>query len=57
MLPSLLAYLDPGAGSLLLQALVGGFAGLFVLARHLFRSIRFSAQNTHAPADPNKVAS
>lgn len=34
------AYLDPGAGSLLLQALVGGFAGLFVVGRHLFRMVR-----------------
>ena len=34
------AYLDPGAGSLLLQALVGGFAGLLVVGRHLFRMVR-----------------
>lgn len=37
---SLLAYLDPGTGSMLLQAIVGGGAGLIVLVRHLFRSWR-----------------
>lgn len=29
------AYLDPGAGSLILQAIVGGFSGLVVLVRYL----------------------
>lgn len=37
---SLLAYLDPGAGSLLLQALVAGGAGVSVLVRHLWKSFR-----------------
>jgi hypothetical protein len=32
----LLAYFDPSAGSLLLQALVGGFGGLIVLGRYLW---------------------
>ena len=32
----LLAYFDPGSGSLLVQAVVGGTAGLFVLARYLW---------------------
>ncbi len=35
-----LAYLDPGAGSLLLQALVGGGAGLIVFVRHVWRTWR-----------------
>ena len=30
------AYLDPGSGSLILQALVGGFSGLVVLGRYLW---------------------
>jgi hypothetical protein len=30
------AYLDPGAGSLLMQALAGGSAGLIVFVRHLW---------------------
>jgi hypothetical protein len=49
------AYLDPGAGSLLLQALVGGFAGLCVFARHLYRSFRFSTKNHPAQAEANQV--
>lgn len=32
----LLAYFDPGSGSLLLQAIVGGSAGLFVFAKYLW---------------------
>ncbi len=39
---STLAYLDPGTGSMLLQAIVGGSAGLFVLARHVWRSFRYA---------------
>jgi hypothetical protein len=37
-----LAYLDPGTGSMLLQAIVGGSAGLFVFARHIWRSFRYA---------------
>jgi len=37
-----LAYLDPGTGSMLLQAIVGGSAGLLVLFRHLWRSFRYA---------------
>lgn len=33
---ALLAYFDPGSGSLLLQVLVGGSAGLFVFARYVW---------------------
>jgi hypothetical protein len=32
-LPDMLAYIDPGAGSLVLQVLVGGILGLAVTAR------------------------
>lgn len=42
MIPSslaLLAYIDPGVGSLLLQALVGGGAGLMVFGRYVWRSL------------------
>ena len=35
---ALLAYFDPGTGSLLLQMLVGGSAGLFVFAKYLWES-------------------
>jgi hypothetical protein len=37
-----LGYLDPGAGSLLLQTLVAGGAGFTVLVRHLWKSFRES---------------
>lgn len=30
------AYFDPGSGSLVLQAVVGGAAGLFVFAKYLW---------------------
>jgi hypothetical protein len=40
-----LAYLDPGAGSLLLQALVGGSAGLFVFARYVWSTYVFPTRN------------
>lgn len=29
-------YLDPGSGSLILQAMVGGFSGIVVLGRYLW---------------------
>ncbi|MFN8711194.1 MAG: hypothetical protein ACK526_09380 [Planctomyces sp.] len=35
-----LAYLDPGSGSLVLQALVGGSAGFMVFVRHLWKQWR-----------------
>lgn len=35
---SLLAYFDPGSGSLLVQAIVGGAAGLVVFAKYLWES-------------------
>ena len=36
----LLAYLDPGSSSMLLQLLVGGSAGLAVFGRHLWSVVR-----------------
>ena len=36
----MLAYLDPGAGSLFLQALAGGVAGLVVLAKLYWSRIK-----------------
>lgn len=35
----ILAYLDPGAGSLLLQALLGGLAGLIVILKLYWRRL------------------
>ncbi|MCA9055881.1 MAG: hypothetical protein KDA75_18735 [Planctomycetaceae bacterium] len=39
---SILAYLDPGAGSLLLQALVAGGAGILVFFKHAWKMFRAS---------------
>jgi hypothetical protein len=36
LLTPLWAYFDPGSGSLVLQAVVGGAAGLFVFAKYLW---------------------
>ena len=38
IIPCVIAYLDPGAGSMLLQAIVGGTAGMLVFVRHLWRT-------------------
>jgi hypothetical protein len=40
----LLAYFDPSAGSLLLQALVGGFGGIVVVGRYLWMQFLGTAQ-------------
>lgn len=34
----IIAYFDPGSGSLVLQAVVGGAAGLFVFAKYLWNA-------------------
>jgi len=49
-----LAYIDPGAGSLALQLLLAGAAGLAILARTYARRIRgwFSKRKPAAPS-PN----
>jgi hypothetical protein len=50
----LIAYLDPGSGSLLLQAMLGGFAGFLVITRHLYRTIRFG-KCPQSPVDGNQA--
>ena len=50
----LFAYLDAGTGSLLLQALMGGFAGLIVLSKVAWQSLfsrRAIVVNDHEAAD------
>jgi hypothetical protein len=51
-----LAYLDPGSGSMLLQALLGGLAGFAVavkmFGRRLFSYLMFW-KRTGAPAKPD----
>jgi hypothetical protein len=45
----ILAYLDPGAGSLLLQVLVGGGAGLVVFGRYLWDAARRAVGSRWTP--------
>ena len=44
---TLFAYLDAGTGSMLLQAIMGGFAGVMVLGRIFWQSVlpRFGFRN------------
>ena len=51
-----LAYLDPGSGSMLLQAIVGGASGLAVLVRHLFRSWKFRHAMKSVPATTEEAS-
>lgn len=46
---TILAYFDPGSGSLLMQALVGGAAGLAVFGKYLWNSFTDRAQNLAQP--------
>ena len=45
---SLLAYFDPGSGSMLVQAIIGGGAGLLVFGRYLMSEmvLRFRGPKT-----------
>jgi hypothetical protein len=40
------AYIDPGAGSLLLQLILGGIGGLIVAVKLFWRRIRVSRDKT-----------
>jgi hypothetical protein len=42
---AILAYFDPGSGSLLVQVLVGGIAGLIVFGKYLWNSVTGSLRN------------
>jgi hypothetical protein len=52
MFPTVLAYLDPGAGSLLLQALVGGGAGLLVFGKYMWEAVCRSLSDRRAADTP-----
>jgi len=41
-----LAYLDPGSASLILQALLGGFAGIMVFGRYLWQRLSSRSKAT-----------
>jgi hypothetical protein len=47
---TILAYFDPGPGSLLVQAIVGGTAGLLVFGRYLWNS---ASARFHGPIHSN----
>lgn len=48
----LVAYFDPGSGSLVLQAMVGGAAGLFVFAKYLWASAPALFHGRKPPRNP-----
>jgi hypothetical protein len=54
--PEVLAYLDPGSGSMLLQALLGGIAGIVVTLRLFGRRVTsflaFWRRTPRSPAEP-----
>ena len=45
------AYLDPGSGSMLLQVLLGGFAGLAVIAKLYWNRVTSLFNRKGAPKD------
>jgi hypothetical protein len=47
----LLAYIDPGSGSMLLQVLLGGIAGVAVAVRMYWRRVRafFGSRSNNTP--------
>ena len=50
------AYLDPGTGSIILQAIVGSIAGAFVVIKLYWYRIKifFKNQTPEEPTDSNK---
>ncbi|MDB5389242.1 MAG: hypothetical protein JWM11_4888 [Planctomycetaceae bacterium] len=49
-----LAYFDPGSASLVMQAIVGGSAGLFVFAKYLWNSVPALRPGRKAAADSKR---
>lgn len=47
---TLLGYFDPGSGSLLVQAIVGGTAGLLVFGKYLWDTFSMKFRNMKADA-------
>lgn len=50
--PIILAYFDPSSGSLLIQALAGGAAGLAVLIRYMY--LNYFSSRKSISSDPPK---
>jgi hypothetical protein len=56
----ILAYFDPGPGSLLMQAIVGGAGGLIVFGKYLWNSAFRGSQNGNRNTlgrDPTQISS
>ena len=51
----LLAYFDPSAGSLLLQALVGGASGIVVVGRYLWIQLLGQRFNQATASRPDEM--
>lgn len=49
MMGQVLAYFDPGAGSLLMQLLLGGIGGIAVLLRYVWQRFTWRDQLTAPP--------
>jgi len=52
----LLGYFDPSAGSLVLQALVGGFGGIVVVGRYLWMQLRGTESTQAMLSQPQEMA-
>jgi hypothetical protein len=50
MMTTILAYFDPGSGSLLIQAIVGGTAGLLVFGKYIWETISMKFRNLNGNA-------
>lgn len=56
VLTPLWAYFDPGSGSLVLQAVVGGAAGLVVFAKYLWTTAAPRLfRNSKAPCEMDRI--
>ncbi|MBI3862470.1 MAG: hypothetical protein HY290_11300 [Planctomycetia bacterium] len=47
---TILAYFDPGSGSLLVQAVVGGTAGLLVFGKYMWETLSIKLRGSHGRA-------
>jgi hypothetical protein len=56
-MPQLIAYFDPGSGSMLMQAIVGGTAGLIVFARYLWEAAPTILRARHTKRNSESRAS
>lgn len=56
-MPMIFAYLDPGSGSLILQAVLGGVAGLGVAAKAMRNRWRGRSAGKEEPAEETESES